>query len=106
MEAPVDAALTYENNQYTVTPHSEGTTLAPDAVIDAVKEAVSNREEEVDVDALGLYQQPQYRSDEDSLLSTQAKQLNEWANAHITYNLPDGSTMEVTPELLKTWRCV
>ena len=24
MEAPVDAALTYENNQYTVTPHSEG----------------------------------------------------------------------------------
>lgn len=103
MEAPVDAALTYENNQYTVTPHSEGTTLAPDAIIDAVKEAVSNREEEVDVDALGLYQQPQYRSDEDSLLSTQAKQLNEWANAHITYNLPDGSTMEVTPELLKTW---
>lgn len=103
MEAPVDAELVYENNQYTVTPHSEGTTLIPSQVVDAVADAVANRETEIDIDALGLYQEPQNRSDEGSLLTTQAQQLNEWANAHITYTLPDGSTMEVTPDLLKSW---
>lgn len=103
MEAPTDAVMIYENNQYSVTPHIDGTTLIPSQVADAVKEAVSNREPELDVEALGLYQEPQVLSGEDSLLETQAEQLNEWANAHITYNLPDGSTMEITPELLKSW---
>ena len=102
MESPQDARVEYQDNQYTIVEEVSGTTLNPQTVSEAVKEAIANNDPELYLDEKDLYLKPAVLADDPGLLA-QAEQLNQLANAHITYNLPDGSTAEVTPELLKSW---
>lgn len=102
MSAPADAQVVYQDGSYTVAEASEGTTLDPAAVLAAVQEAVKSGEPRLDLEEKDLYAKPALLSD-DPGLAAQAEQLNELANAHITYTLPDGSSAELTPELLKSW---
>lgn len=102
MSAPADAQVVYQDGSYTVAEASEGTTLDPAAVLAAVQDAVKSGEPRLDLEEKDLYAKPALLSD-DPGLAAQAEQLNELANAHITYTLPDGSSAELTPELLKSW---
>lgn len=102
MSAPADAQVVYQDGSYTVAEASEGTTLDPAAVLTAVQDAVKSGEPRLDLEEKDLYAKPALLSD-DPGLAAQAEQLNELANAHITYTLPDGSSAELTPELLKSW---
>ena len=102
MEAPQDAKVEYQENQYTVVKEVPGTTLDPQTVLEAVKESIANNDPDLYLEEKDLYTKPAVLADDPALLA-QAEQLNQLANAHITYNLPDGSTTELTPELLKSW---
>ena len=102
MTPPEDARVEYQTDQYVVIPPVEGTTLEPSEVIAAVNDAVTAGESSLNLDEKGLYAEPAVLAD-DPKLETQAEQLNQLANAHIIYNLPDGTTAELTPEMLRSW---
>ena len=102
MKAPEDARIEYKDNQYVIIDSKEGTTLNPKDVLKAVQEAVADAEPELDLEEGGFYARPSVLSDDKKLVS-QVQQLNELANAHITYTLPDNTTVELTPEMLKEW---
>ena len=102
MTAPADARVEYKDNQYTVIDAIEGNTLDPGEVLEAVTEAITGSLSELDLEKEGLYAKPAISSDDEGL-AAQAALLNEFANAHVTYNLPDGSTAELTPDMLRSW---
>ena len=102
MTAPVDASVAYQDGSWVVTASDNGTTLTPEPVIEAIKTAVSKEQPELNVEDLNVYQNASQTA-ESQTLQTQAEQLNEYANANITYNLPDGSTRNITPDILRGW---
>lgn len=102
MVAPVDASVAYQDGSWVVTDSDNGTTLTPEPVIEAIKEAITKEQPEIIVEDLNVYQNAAQGADS-QLLQTQVTQLNEYANANITYTLPDGSTRAITPDMLKGW---
>ena len=102
MTAPTDARVEYLEDQYVIIPPTDGNTLTPADVSAAANDAVTSGEANLDLEEKGLYAEPAVLEDDPGLIE-QADQLNKLANAHIIYNLPDGSTTEITPDMLKSW---
>lgn len=100
MEAPRDAELLWDGDQYVVTQEVQGTTLDPEPVFTAVCSAADSGERTLDITAIeGIYKAPEVFSD-DKELNREAKQLNELLTSDVTYDLPagekvlDGGTMK------------
>lgn len=102
MTAPTDARVEYQEDQYVIIPPTDGNTLTPADVSAAANDAVTSGEANLDLEEKGLYAEPAVLENDPGLIE-QADQLNKLANAHIIYNLPDGSTAEITPDMLKSW---
>ena len=102
MTPPTDARVEYQTDQYVIIPPEEGNTLNPSEVVAAVNDAVTAGDTSLDLEEKELYVRPAVLAD-DPKIQEQAEQLNKLANAHIIYNLPDGTTAELTPEMLRSW---
>ncbi len=102
MVAPQDAYMDYSDNHYFVVESVEGTKLDVHKAKQAITEAVEKQEKEVRLEKESFYQEPKIKTD-DKLLNDQVQQLNTMANADILYTLPDGSTAEITKDLLRSW---
>lgn len=100
--APQDAALTSDENGYSVSPEIEGNQLNRDAVIAAIEEAVSGGASEVDLDEAGCYVQPAVRQD-DEALNNRANQLNQLTSASLTIDFGSGRTESVSRTQLMEW---
>lgn len=100
--APVDAALSYVENQYVVTEHTDGNTIDETLMFDALVAAVNNSKKELNIEEAGAYVLPAVTSD-DEVLNDNAKTLNEQINCTIVHNMPDGTTKVLNPETLRSW---
>lgn len=101
--APVDAHLSdyIKGEGYSVIPETEGDQLKPEKVKEEVKAAINDLKEEIDLDELGCYEEPEVRSDDESLIVL-AESLNRYANMTITYTM--GSKKEILDgEKIHTW---
>lgn len=100
--APQDAALTSDENGYSVSQEIEGNQLDRDALIAAIKQAVAGGDSELDLDAAGCYVQPSVRQD-DEALNNRAKQLNQLTSASLTIDFGSGRTETVNRTQLMQW---
>lgn len=91
---PADAYLSeYISGQgYQVVAENEGTKLNPVLVKEAAVKGVQDLERELDLDALGCYEEPAVRSD-DSGLAAARDARNRYVNMTVTYTF--GNTSEV-----------
>ncbi|HIS25409.1 MAG TPA: L,D-transpeptidase/peptidoglycan binding protein [Candidatus Pullilachnospira intestinigallinarum] len=100
--APQDAALTSDENGYSVSPEIEGNQLDREAVIAAVREAVASDADQLDLDAAGCYVQPAVRQD-DEALNNRANQLNQLTSASLTMDFGSGRSESVGRAQLMQW---
>lgn len=100
--APQDAAITSDENGYSVSPEVEGNQLNRDAVIEAVKAAVASDAAEVDLDEQGCYAAPSVYQD-DETLNNRVNQLNQLISASLTMDFGSGRTETVDKSLLMQW---
>lgn len=105
MEAPEDAALTWDGQKYIITPEVQGTTLDTEKVFTAVCDAVDNGTETLDIEKIdGAYAAPKVYAD-DEKLNREEEQLNELLTAHVTLDLPEGKRV-LDGSTMKDWLAV
>lgn len=100
--APVDSAMVYDNGQYVVTDHVDGTQIDSGILYEALVTAVDNTADTLSIEETGAYLLPSITKD-NPLLNENANTLNTQANCTITHTLPDGSTRTIDKDLLLTW---
>ena len=98
---PSDAFVEDTGTAFAVSPEVQGNLLDRDRTAAAVKEAVETGKTEIDLDALGLYEQPSVLST-DPKLQEEADFLNRMTAASITYDFGDRQ-MTVNREAIKNW---
>ncbi len=104
MTAPTDALVEYneETEVFEITPETQGNTFDLSAFIEAVSDAVSHGETELNVEELGLYQEP-VRTSEDEDLVRQLEEMNDVISSTITYKLPTGKEIVLNANILHNW---
>ena len=100
--APQDAAITSDENGYSVSPEIEGNQLNREAVIAAIKEAVASDASELDLDAAGCYVRPSVLQD-DETLNNRVNQLNQLTSASLTMDFGSGRSETVGRTQLMQW---
>ncbi len=100
--APQDAAITSDENGYSVSPEIEGNQLDREAVIAAIKEAVASDASELDLDAAGCYVRPSVLQD-DETLNNRVNQLNQLTSASLTMDFGSGRSETVGKTQLMQW---
>ncbi len=85
---PQDAVISYQDGAYVIIPETEGNKLNKDMVYEAVKTAVKQSEESINLEEIGAYIQPTKRSTDESL-NNQVNQLNLMLSASLTYDFVD-----------------
>ncbi len=98
---PSDAYVEDTGTAFAVRPEVQGNLLNPDRTADAVREAVETGKTQMDLDALGLYEQPSVLGT-DPGLREEADFLNRMTAASITYDFGDRQ-MTVDRETIKNW---
>lgn len=93
-EAPVDASVAdyTEKNGYAVIPSEQGTTIDQEVFVQAVKDAVLNLAETLDLEEAKCYEQPAL-DENDKEFQKLVEKLNDYAGVTITYEV--GDTTEV-----------
>ncbi|HCT92635.1 MAG TPA: hypothetical protein DF613_14840 [Lachnospiraceae bacterium] len=86
---PEDAYLEYEDGNFKIINAKEGSQLDREAFTAAVQEAITSGKTELSAEELDLYAKPAVTEDSESLIQ-QASDLNSYAAASITYDLPGG----------------
>lgn len=86
---PENAYLEYHDGTFEIIDSKEGSQLDREAFTAAVQEAISSGKTEVSAEELDLYAKPAVTEDSESLIK-QASDLNSYAAASITYELPGG----------------
>lgn len=84
--APQDARIEYSRTKAYVSEEVMGTTLRTEEAVDAVLKAIDRGEERIDLDALGLYRDPEVYSDDDAL-NQRAEALNQVLGADVTIDM-------------------
>ncbi len=105
MISPEDAYITYDRTQaaFVIVPETDGTVLDPQAVIEAVGEAINENAAEIDLTADDtIYAKAEVTSENAELLS-ELETLNKYTTASITFLLPSGETMLLNAEVTKNW---
>lgn len=82
---PEDAKPVLTGEAFTVQKESEGALINQEDVINAVKEAILNNVEAIDLDEAGLYAEPAVREDDPELLA-KVDSMNAMIAADITYD--------------------
>ena len=85
---PQDAYIAYQDGAYVVVPEVEGNKLDKDKVFEAIKNAVKESKESINLEEAGAYVQPAKRSTDESVTG-QIDQLNLMINASLTYDFVD-----------------
>ena len=104
MTAPEDARLVYQEGGFVIQPETEGNLLKTEELKNVLEQAVREGKREVSAEEAGLYETPAVRQG-DPLLFAQQEQLNQLANASITYQLPGGEELVLDGNTLKGWLC-
>ena len=100
--APQDATIGDTENGYTIVPEVEGNQLDRSTLLEAVKQAVSSGETELNLSDSGCYLKPSVYQD-DEALNTRVNNLNQLVAANLTMDFGSGRTETVNGALLKTW---
>lgn len=85
MEPPKDAALSVHEGGYDLTPEEQGTTVIPEKVQEAVREAVKAQEESLTISD-DCYEKPQVTTESPEIASI-TKQFDAYMQAEITYDI-------------------
>ena len=102
MTAPKDASVEYQDGEFRVAAEIEGTTLDRELVLQAVEQAVEQGQTILQLEQVeNAYSSPSL-TQEDTMLQHQATQLNNWASASITYQLPTGQKV-LDGNVLREW---
>jgi len=104
--APQDAMLSeyHSPEGFSVVPESYGNKIIDSVYRNALKNAVASLQENVDLDEMGCYQNPNVYSD-DEYLNTLCDNLNSYANMSITYDMAD-TTLVVDGSTISQWLIV
>ncbi len=86
---PENAYLEYKDGSFEIIDAKEGSQLDREAFTAAVQEAISSGKTDVSAEELDLYAKPAVTEDNEILVK-QASDLNSYAAASITYDLPGG----------------
>lgn len=86
---PENAYLEYKDGSFEIIDAREGSQLDRDAFAAAVQEAITSGKTEISAEELDLYAKPAVTEESESLIK-QASDLNSYAAASITYDLPGG----------------
>lgn len=101
MQAPADAYVAFQDNQFVVQEEVQGTTVREDVLVAALEKAVSGSEESVSVEEAGAYTAPSVTKD-DQTLNHQRDVWNSCAAVTVTYTF--GETQEVLDGMtVKDW---
>ena len=65
---PVDASLTYENGTFSIKPEQQGTALDTEKLMQAVRDAISDGQQTINIADLGIYDQPARTSSSQELV--------------------------------------
>ncbi|MDD3337505.1 MAG: peptidoglycan binding domain-containing protein [Lachnospiraceae bacterium] len=98
---PEDAYVDFVDGSFQVVPEVVGSKLNSDTLFDHLKEAVANSQTTIAVPDTGAYIGPGVLSDSADL-AKECEQLNYYAKATITYELPQGDQILDGNEI-KTW---
>ncbi|MGN0362281.1 MAG: L,D-transpeptidase family protein [Bilifractor sp.] len=102
MTQPVNAHIEKADGGFQIVPETEGTSLNKDAAMNAVEEAVSKDQSELDLTGVsGVYNNPAVTST-DAALNQQLAALNNTITASITYTLP-GTTQTLDGATTINW---
>ena len=99
---PENAFVIFRNDEFVIEPEKEGTMILPEKLYKAAEEAVETSSKTLSAEDAGIYQEPQVRKDDDTLVR-QRDQLNDLVKVTITYQLPYGKEKVLDGEELKTW---
>ena len=101
MTAPQDAYVAWQEDGFAVVPEVAGNRLDREKLLQAVREAVAAGETKLDVEELGIYEEPSIKQDAEELVQ-QAEELNRLVSCSITYTLPSGNQV-LDGSALKGW---
>lgn len=96
MQQPKDAYVDYQDKKFVVVPEETGSLYDADAFADDVCSNLSKTE--YSADDIRKYQILPTTTSNDEALIKEADQKNSLCGFNITYDLPDGSNVTVTPE--------
>ena len=99
---PVDAQLIYQEGGFVIQPETEGNQLKIEELKKTLEQAMLDGKTEVSAETAGLYEEPAVRQDNELLLA-QKEQLNQLANASITYQMPGDETLVLDGNTLRGW---
>lgn len=88
MEAPADAYIAFQENQFVIVDETAGTTVQEDIILSALEQAVAGSEESVSAEEAGSYAAPAVTK-EDPTLNHQRDVWNSCAAVTITYTFGD-----------------
>lgn len=104
--APVDAFSQYDedNNSYFIVEEIYGNTVKKKKFYSVLKNAIQCQEEEIDIDKVGCYKNPDYKKDSPEILKSNTL-LNRYVSTDITYDFED-RTEELTGKKIHKWLSV
>lgn len=88
MEAPTDAYIAFQENQFVIVEETAGTTVQEDVILPALEQAVAGSQESVSAEEAGAYAAPAVTK-EDPTLNHQRDVWNSCAAVTITYTFGD-----------------
>ena len=102
MVKPSDAYIVLSEDTFEIVPEVEGTYFSTKPILKAVDDAAKKRETEVDVAALGVYEEPKVRADNEELVA-KCEDLNHMIAGSMTWILPSGEEMTIDKEITIDW---
>lgn len=99
---PVQSAQIVDNGtEYVVQEAETGTELNTEDAVQAILSALSAGDTTIDLDALGLYKQPE--TTDTTELQAQADQLNSYLKADLTMDFGDDRVIHITADTIRDW---
>lgn len=102
--APVDAKVTYKNNDFSIIEEKNGSTIKTDQLKDIIIDAYACGKRETNILNAGGYVLPKIKST-DKQLNNLLEASKKYANAHITYQTTSGNVV-LDGNTLQTWLSV
>lgn len=85
---PKDARLEFKGSSYEIIKEEKGSLVKKDELFKKIEEAIEDKDKELDLDALGCYEEPKYTSESKELIEEKDK-LNQYVESKITYDFAD-----------------
>lgn len=101
MEAPADAYVAFQDNQFVIIDEVQGTTVKEDVLLEALESAVSDSEKSISAEEAGAYEAPSVTKEDETLIH-QRDVWNSCAAVTVTYTF--GEKQEVLDGMdVKDW---